>query len=193
MSRDRDALSRVLFAALRDDPFYRRLEQACTADAMLRYYNVSIREAERWGRLGAPEKGDWGASIWAVPLALADLSRKKAEKHAALQTALGPDAAACFARIEAGMAPHEEALGLDDHWYLSILGVAPEMQGQGLGGRLLAPVLEEADAAGVASYLTTFTPRNISFYAKHGYVSAGAFAEPETGSDFHVLVRPAGG
>jgi predicted N-acetyltransferase YhbS len=64
------------------------------------------------------------------------------------------------------------------------------LQGQGLGGQLIGSVLAEADAIGAASYLTTFTPRNIGFYKKHGYIEAGRFPEPVTGSDFCVLTRP---
>ena len=51
-------------------------------------------------------------------------------------------------------------------WYLSILGVSPSSQGQGLGVKLLLPTLAEADVANVPTYLETFSPRNIPFYAR---------------------------
>jgi len=55
------------------------------------------------------------------------------------------------------------------HWYLWALGVAPASQGQGVGGRLLQPVLARADAAGLPCYLETETERNVAFYRKHGF------------------------
>jgi GNAT superfamily N-acetyltransferase len=184
----------ALYEALRPDPFYRTLEQtypdpATAREAMLRYYDLSIREGATWGRLGQPTDGTWGISVWSLPLDVRQTARKSKAKHQALTEAMGDACARCFRAISASMAPHEEALGLQDHWYLSILGIAPAVQGQGLGGQLIGSVLAEADAIGAPSYLTTFTPRNIGFYKKHGYIEAGRFPEPVTGSDFYVLTR----
>ena len=187
----------LLYNALRPDPFYRTLEAAfpereAARDAMLRYYDLSIAEAAVWGHLGMAE-GTEGISVWSVPLD-AEQSRQKAEaKRTALVAAMGTACAQTFAAIEENMARHEAAMDLSDHWYLSILAVAPDQQGRGKGASLLDPVLAQADKAGVSSYLTTFTPRNISFYKRMGYRDMGGFAEPITQSDFHILVRPPAG
>jgi ribosomal protein S18 acetylase RimI-like enzyme len=68
------------------------------------------------------------------------------------------------------------------HWYLWVLGVEPERQGQGIGGLLLQPVLHKADAGGLLCYLETDKPSSIKFYRKHGFevvveesVDGGAF------------------
>jgi ribosomal protein S18 acetylase RimI-like enzyme len=55
------------------------------------------------------------------------------------------------------------------HWYLAILGTAPEAQGQGLGSAVLAPVLTRCDEDGVGAYLESSKERNIAFYARHGF------------------------
>lgn len=55
------------------------------------------------------------------------------------------------------------------HWYLNVLGVEPERQGRGIGGRLIAPVLEEADRQGLPCYLETGKEINVTFYRKHGF------------------------
>ena len=47
-----------------------------------------------------------------------------------------------------------------EHWYLQYLGVEPRRQGKGLGGALLAPVLERCDGEGVPAHLETSTERN---------------------------------
>lgn len=184
----------ILYDALRPDPFYRTLEAAhpdreTAREAMLRYYDLSIAEGSAWGHLGTAE-GVRGLSVWSVPLPDAQSRQKTAQKREALVAAMGIDCADTFATIEENMARHEAKLNLADHWYLSILGVAPDQQGKGTGASLLEPVLTQADQAGVSSYLTTFTPRNISFYARMGYYDAGAFAEPVTQADFHILIRP---
>lgn len=64
------------------------------------------------------------------------------------------------------------------HWYLSMLGVSPEYQGQGIGGQLLQPVLQEADRTKMPCYLETSTNGGVRFYQRHGFeiVHHGTFA-----------------
>jgi ribosomal protein S18 acetylase RimI-like enzyme len=50
------------------------------------------------------------------------------------------------------------------------MGVEPAAQRQGLGGRLLEPVLRIADCNRVDCYLETADPRNVGYYARHGSV-----------------------
>ena len=184
----------ALYEALRPDPFYAALEQVCGAqgsarEAMLRYYEASIQDAADWGRLGLPDTGGDAISVWAVPLSAEDSRARTAAKEAALADAMGPAGLDLFRAIEASMAESESVLDLEGYWYLSILGVHPDRQRQGLGAQVLAPVLDEADNAGVSSYLTTFTPRNIPFYERQGYRLVETFPEPVTRSEFSVLVR----
>ena len=75
-------------------------------------------------------------------------------------------------------------------WYLSIIGIAPHAQGQGLGQRLLAPTLAEADAAGADCYLETFNTRNFRFYERVGFQTKRIFREPTTGSEYALMIRP---
>jgi ribosomal protein S18 acetylase RimI-like enzyme len=55
------------------------------------------------------------------------------------------------------------------HWYLWVLGVEPRCQGQGIGGRLLQPVLAQADRDGLPCYLETETQGGVDFYQRHGF------------------------
>jgi len=54
-------------------------------------------------------------------------------------------------------------------WYLFLLGVEPSRQRRGLGGALMRPVIERADADQVACYLETENERNVAFYIKQGF------------------------
>jgi ribosomal protein S18 acetylase RimI-like enzyme len=78
----------------------------------------------------------------------------------------------------------------EPHWYLLLLGVALRCRGQGLGGRLLAPVLERANQDGLACYLETEKERNLRFYARHGFHLAEAGREPRHGVQTWALLRP---
>jgi ribosomal protein S18 acetylase RimI-like enzyme len=64
---------------------------------------------------------------------------------------------------------HREGLS-QAHWYLFLLAVDPSCQGQGLGGRLLQPVLTRADNQRQPCYLETTNPRTIPFYERHGFM-----------------------
>lgn len=63
---------------------------------------------------------------------------------------------------------HHDHAG-DPHWYLSAIGVEPERQGQGIGGALMQPILERADADRLACYLETHVESNVRLYEKHGF------------------------
>jgi ribosomal protein S18 acetylase RimI-like enzyme len=62
------------------------------------------------------------------------------------------------------MHPHEP-----DHWYLAMVGVAPQWQGRGIGAALMRPVLDECDADGIPAYLEASSERNRALYERHGF------------------------
>ena len=53
------------------------------------------------------------------------------------------------------------------HWYLWALGVEPDRQRQGVGSRLLRPVLARADEAGVPCYLVSVGPSRAATIVLH--------------------------
>jgi ribosomal protein S18 acetylase RimI-like enzyme len=55
------------------------------------------------------------------------------------------------------------------YWYLMMLGVTPEFQGQGIGSQLLQPVLEQADRQGMICYLETSNEAAVRLYQRHGF------------------------
>jgi GNAT superfamily N-acetyltransferase len=55
-------------------------------------------------------------------------------------------------------------------WYLLGLGTVKEHQGKGLGSAVLSHMLTRCDTEGLPAYLESSNPRNIPFYARHGFV-----------------------
>lgn len=188
------AIAQSLYHALKDDPFYFTMEKAVgtaeqAVEAMLKYHDYSMCEAEKFGELFIPEGENFGASIWSLPLTPEQSNEKSAQKKAFLLQYMGEKALQTYNEICRFMSAQSDGLVDDSAWYLSILGIAPEFQGKGLGAGLITPVIEHADQAGVATFLETFTPRNMSFYQKLGYRDCGVFDEPTTGSRYWVMVR----
>ena len=58
----------------------------------------------------------------------------------------------------------------DEHWYLGTLGVAPELQGRGVGTALLGRWLAEVDRDGLPAWLETDREKNLAFYGRAGFV-----------------------
>ena len=75
------------------------------------------------------------------------------------------------------------------HWYLWALGVEPNSQGQGVGGRLIQPVLARADAEGLPCYLETETEGNVVFYQKRGFDVLSAGEVPGHGVKIWTMVK----
>jgi GNAT superfamily N-acetyltransferase len=81
---------------------------------------------------------------------------------------------------------HPEA---ESHWYLHYLGVVPERQGCGLGGRLIAPVLRRCDRESIPAFLEASTERNGALYERHGFAVSGSFSMPGGGPPLRQMWR----
>lgn len=59
------------------------------------------------------------------------------------------------------------------HWYLEIIGADPSMRGRGIGGALMAPMIERCDAEGLPAYLESSKKENLAFYNRFGFEVTG--------------------
>lgn len=186
-------LADALRRALSEDAFYIEMEKSADGDAaerreaMVRYMDYSMKEARDTGVLRLWEA--LGASLWTKPLSEAVAAKTAAAKREFLARHMGDGSLSTYCRIVEYMAAEARDVVRPELWYLSILGVAPEEQGRGIGVKLVEPVLAEADAAGVSTYLETFTPRNKGFYRRLGYRDAKSVHEPTTGAEYWIMVR----
>ena len=174
----------LLARAFAADPLFEWIEPdpAARHAFLVRFMTALTRRsllyAEVWRT--APELA--GVSLWKGPdlrgLSPAQLAATGLDR---LAEALSP---AAVARFEALFDPVEAALEADvpeRRWYLGVLGVAPELQGRGLGSRLMRPVLERADRDGLPVTLETGQPRNLPIYRRHGFEVRRELPPPEPG------------
>jgi GNAT superfamily N-acetyltransferase len=57
----------------------------------------------------------------------------------------------------------------EPHWHLGVLGTDPPAQGRGLGGAVMAPVLDTCDRDGLPAYLESSKDRNVPYYRRFGF------------------------
>jgi GNAT superfamily N-acetyltransferase len=79
----------------------------------------------------------------------------------------------CMERLEILGEAMTAAHPHDEHWYLNVISTLPERQGQGLGTRIFAPVLEVCDAEGIPAYLESTNPKNMTLYRRQGFRDMG--------------------
>ncbi len=182
-------------AALQSDPFYRCITAEFASDdvrqraALCAYLDYSIGQGTRIGRVVHLEEADLGVAIWLLPQIPEIQERERSRKHAFLRQVLGESGCLSYQRIVDYMSARARTLVASDAWYLSIVAVAPQAHGRGLGARLLAPTLVEADAAGVSCYLETFSVRTRGFYERLEFVTRAEFTEPTTGAQYAIMTR----
>jgi GNAT superfamily N-acetyltransferase len=186
---------RALVDALRFDAFYVAISEKFGDDevrrreALARYFEYSMSEGERRGRLVVWPDPSMGAAVWLLPAAGSVSDAEAGARAAFLTEVMGAQGADNYRRIIEFMRPRASSVIEESAWYLSIVGVAPSAQGQGIGARLLEPTLAEADEAGVDCYLETFDSRNPRFYQRLGFSAVGSHIEPVTASAYTIMNR----
>jgi GNAT superfamily N-acetyltransferase len=76
------------------------------------------------------------------------------------------------------------------HYYLQVIGVDGDAQGQGRGRGLMEPVLRLCDARHLPAYLETGNPRNLAFYEKMGFARTGSYRLPGGPELWQLLRQP---
>ena len=191
----RRAVAVALYHALTKDPFYRTIAGAQRHDpsifetALVRYFEYALDEAEAIGRLVVDDE-QLGAAAWFLPIAPRVAHEAKTKKERVLYEVLSEAGLVAYQQITEFMSQQRSRVCIASNaWYLSIIGIAPQAQGRGLGRKLLEPMLAEADAATASCYLETFSMRNVTFYTRLGFGVVGMPHEPTTGAHYAIMLR----
>ena len=182
---------RVLARAFRTDPLQTYIfpdvdESVRRSPAMFSaIVRSGFERAEVWTTTSTA-----GIAVWSPPARRGPEEAKQDDaKEDRLPELMGH---AAFERLSSFFAAierfHVEAAP-EPHWYLEILGVDPASQGQGIGSALLQPILDRADADGVACYLETVNAKNVPFYVARGFAVVLDTIEPGSGLRLWTFIR----
>ena len=169
LPNERRPISRCLARAFEDDPVSCFIfPDARSRPARLRgFYRQVVRMMAPQGAIYTDDALR-GAAIWKAP-------NQRVPRLRAVLDGLGMllslrEAIRRALALEAVVGP---ARPREPHWYLAILGTDPAHQGQGVGSKMVAPVLERCDATGMPAYLESSKEENIPFYQRHGFRVTG--------------------
>ena len=181
---------RTLSAAFADDPVQQWLfEPAADPDAARgRFFRFFVDEYFALGHAYVCHGADGpsGAALWAPP----DRETLQGARVEALLALVGADLGDDTIPRLSELARAAESHPPEPHFYLGILGVAPDHQGEGLGAHLVEPILADCDRMGFIAHLESSNPRNIGFYERLGFVTSDSFrCGGESGPLMTIMTR----
>lgn len=184
-------VSALLARAFQDDPLMRyAMPDASQRTRLLPYLiGLNVRYALRYGEVYATSAYT-GAAVWLPPGRTTMTFWRMA--HAGMFAAplkMPWPVLRRLARVGSHVAALHKRCAPGPHWYLSQIGVAPSHQRQGIGSRLLAPMLARMDAAGLPCYLETENQANVPFYQRHGFHVVTESAAPGGGPCVWAMLR----
>jgi ribosomal protein S18 acetylase RimI-like enzyme len=184
---EKEQILATIARAFDDDPFVnwavaqdkRRARRVY--DFMELAYTTCARHNEIYTADGTP-----GAAYWAPPgkhhLGLLQQVRLIPAMVRSVTARRMPTVSRGFNAVEK-LHPNEP------HWYLSVLGVDPEKQGQGIGTALMRPVLEMCDRDGTPAYLESSKEKNVPLYERNGFRVTRVFEIPGGGPPIWMMWR----
>ena len=169
-TKDTEKAIEILFAAFEQDPLMRYFfgnEYQNLAKHLMQYICnlTAISDSLLWG---AFIEGELKGVAMITP---AEIVERNKQEIAQIEEQLAVAVGAAIARIERYLQVKEANKPKQPHFYLDVLGVSPESQGQGVGKALIEKLHqmseESTQSCGVA--LDTENERNLDFYCGLGY------------------------
>jgi GNAT superfamily N-acetyltransferase len=162
---DLEGITGALVKAFHDDPVMLHIFRKGPAKKLRVFFTSDAKRALTKGALyttagGSPE----GGAIWMAP-GQWKIGGLELLGQLPMLWRIGMDTPRSLALLTQIEKLHPE----EPHWYLGVLGTAPEHQGKGVGSALIRPILEKCDEEGIPAYLESSKESNIPFYERHGF------------------------
>ena len=92
-------------------------------------------------------------------------------------------------KVMSGLTAIEKKHPSAPHYYLMVLGTEPALQGRGIGGQLMAPILERCDRERMPPYLESSKEQNVPLYERNGFKVTEEFTVPDGGPKLWFMWR----
>jgi GNAT superfamily N-acetyltransferase len=162
---DREGIIDALVKAFHDDPVMLHIMRTGHAKKLRALFSSESKRALTKGALYTTADGPArGAAIWMAPGEW-KIGGLELLGQLPMLFRLGADAPRGLSLLSQVEKTHPAA----PHWYLGVLGTAPEHQGKGIGSALVHPILQKCDEEGIPAYLESSKESNVPFYERHGF------------------------
>lgn len=156
------------------------------ASALRSLFRVLV-PADRRAGIALRSEEDEAASLWRAPgqarSGMLEFLRTVAPLVATFGTALPRGL-----KVQGGIDAHRPK---GRFWYLHYVGVRPDHQGKGHGGRIIRAQTAAADREGLPCWLETATAENVPLYQRLGFVTQVEWDVPGGGPHFWGMMRSA--
>ncbi|WP_242778038.1 GNAT family N-acetyltransferase [Sphingopyxis sp. YF1] len=184
---DRAAIAETLAQAFQTDPALSWiLPDADHRARALRGLFRTLVPADMRAGVALRSEEDASAALWRAP------ARAHSGTFEFLRTVI-PLVATFGSALPRGL---KVQAGIDAHrpkgrfWYLHYVGVRPDHQGKGHGGRIIRAQTAVADADALPCWLETATLENVPLYERLGFVTQVEWDVPGGGPHFWGMMRP---
>lgn len=182
--RDRDRSIKTLTLAFSADPFVR----FCYPD-LVSYLVHFPNFAEVFGGKAftcgsAYHSGQYlGTALWLPPDTLPD----EKDVFELFERTLDPPTTKTVLAVVNQMGTYQPD---EPHWYLALIGVDASHQGQGIGSKLLKPMIDKFDREECLAYLESTNAANIPLYERFGFNLVGCIEVDDCPPLFPMVRRP---
>jgi len=184
--------SEMLARAFDDDEFFRRLvpdpEKRQAKAAHL--FALTLKLGIRYGEAYTTSPNLEGITVWMPPQSV-NITLWRAIRCGVIPLVfrVGPRLLKKMNSADAHAERVRKRLAPKRYWYLALLGVDPDHQGEGHASTLMKPMLERIDGEGLPVYLETEGEKNVSMYQHLGFKAIEHIHVNEIDIDFDALVR----
>jgi ribosomal protein S18 acetylase RimI-like enzyme len=177
---DLELAAQDLSAAFAEDPVFQWFlrDDAKRSAGRLKLFQLLTGLAHADGEVWRPQAGG-AAAMWMPSSALGPTPFL--DELRVLPSILSATGFSRLSRMSALRAAMDRHHPKQEHAYLWFIGVTPDAQGHGIGGRLLAAGLAQVDARGLPAYLESSNLANVPLYRRHGFEVTGEI-EPAPGA-----------
>ena len=166
----------VLSEAFAEDPFFAYALGGPDAVRAETLHGFTLRFGLRYGRVFAPSPALEGVAVW-LPPGSTEMTALRSLRAGVLSVGRISFASMTqrrrfflrLMRYGAYSGSLHKRHAPFAHWYLLNVGIRRAYRGQGYAGRLLRPVLQYLDRAGISCYLETHNPANPALYEHFGF------------------------
>jgi GNAT superfamily N-acetyltransferase len=166
---DIDGMTAALVKAFDDDPVMNHIFRKRRANKARAFFTSDSKRALTKGALYTTADGpSQGGAIWMAP-GQWKIGGLELLGQLPMLFQIGTDTPRALALLTQVEKEHPK----EPHWYLGVLGTAPEHQGKGVGSALIRPILQKCDDEGIPAYLESSKESNIPFYERHHFKVTG--------------------